>query len=211
MLYLVFYFLFADVLNTTVTVISTLQYALVSYNTLQLTYLLIVGIFTQAVGIYAFWWVQKKYSLSTLTMFVWVVFWTMVLVGWGLVGAWTDKFGFKNVWEIWAYQAFYGLLVCPWYSYSQTMISEVIPEGREFLFFSLFSITGKTSAFIGPFVTSAISARTNNTSDSFYFLFALGIVSCGILFFINIPRSRRQCRTYLEAEASTLKGVSKSE
>lgn len=48
---LVFYFLMSDVLNTTVTVISTLQYALVSYNTLTLTYLLIVGIFTQGLGI----------------------------------------------------------------------------------------------------------------------------------------------------------------
>ncbi|KAK4702256.1 hypothetical protein P7C70_g3970, partial [Phenoliferia sp. Uapishka_3] len=134
-IYLVFYFLMSDVLNTTVTVISTLQYALVSYNTLQLTYLLIVGIFTQAgesfllplldpvadepeilsVGIYAFWWFQKYFKLSTKTMFCIVVFWTMVLVGWGLVGAWTDKFGFKNVWEIWVYQAFYGLLATETY------------------------------------------------------------------------------------------------
>ena len=34
-LYLAFYFLFSDVLNTTVTVISTLQYATLTYNTLQ--------------------------------------------------------------------------------------------------------------------------------------------------------------------------------
>lgn len=60
----------------------------------------------------------------------------MVLVFWGMIGNWTDKFGFKNIWEIvsvtfvqifdlgcgadscawyqWAYQAFYGLLVCKW-------------------------------------------------------------------------------------------------
>jgi len=30
------------------------------------------------------------------------------------------------------------------------MISEVTPRGKEFLFFSLFSIIGKTSSFIGP-------------------------------------------------------------
>lgn len=51
MIYLVFYFLMSDVLNTTVTVISTLQYDIVSYDTLTLTYLLIVGIFTQGLGI----------------------------------------------------------------------------------------------------------------------------------------------------------------
>ena len=50
-----------------------------------------------------------------------------ILTIWGLIGVHTPNFGFKHVWEIWAYQAFYGLLVCPWYAYSQTMISEVSP------------------------------------------------------------------------------------
>jgi hypothetical protein len=45
-------------LNTTVTVIATLQNSIVSYNTLELAYLLIVGIAIQAIGIYAFWWAQ---------------------------------------------------------------------------------------------------------------------------------------------------------
>jgi MFS-type transporter involved in bile tolerance (Atg22 family) len=55
------------------------------------------------------------------------VFWILVLTIWGLAGVHTTHFGFKHVWEIWAYQAFYGLLVCPWYAYSQTMIAEVVP------------------------------------------------------------------------------------
>jgi hypothetical protein len=41
------YFLLGDSLNTTVTVIATLQNSVVAYNTLQLTYLLIVGIAAQ--------------------------------------------------------------------------------------------------------------------------------------------------------------------
>ena len=47
------------------TVIGTLQNSVVSYSTLQLTYLLIVGIATQAAGIYMFWFVQKRYQIST--------------------------------------------------------------------------------------------------------------------------------------------------
>ena len=46
------------------------------------------------------------------------------------------------------------------------MISEVVPVGYEYLFFALFSITGKTSAFIGPFVTSAITAQTSQSLPS---------------------------------------------
>lgn len=41
------YFLLGDSLNTTVTVIATLQNSIVAYNTLELTYLLIVGIAAQ--------------------------------------------------------------------------------------------------------------------------------------------------------------------
>ncbi len=52
--YLIGYFLLGDSLNTTVTVVGTLQNEIVAYNTLQLTYLLIVGIAAQALGIWAF-------------------------------------------------------------------------------------------------------------------------------------------------------------
>ena len=63
------YFLLGDSLNTTVTVIATLQNEVVEYDTLTLTYLLLVGIAAQAIGIYSFWWIQQRYQLSTKTMF----------------------------------------------------------------------------------------------------------------------------------------------
>ena len=69
------YFLLGDSLNTTVTVIATLQNTIVEYDTLTLTYLLLVGIAAQAVGIYSFWWVQQKFRLGTKTMF------TAVMIG----------------------------------------------------------------------------------------------------------------------------------
>ena len=69
LLYLIGYFLVGDSLNTTVTVIATLQNEVVEYDTLTLTYLLLVGIAAQAVGIYSFWWIQQRFQLSTKTMF----------------------------------------------------------------------------------------------------------------------------------------------
>ncbi|PBK75831.1 hypothetical protein ARMSODRAFT_1080006 [Armillaria solidipes] len=201
-LYLIFYFLMGDVLNTTVTVIGTLQNSVVAYSTLQLTLLLIVGIVTQGMGIYLFWLVQKRYSISTKAMLLFNVFWIIVLTIWGLIGVHTDKFGFKHVWEIWLYQAFYGLLVCPWYAYSQTMISEVSPLPQMFLFFALFSVVGKTSAFIGPFVSSAIiTASNNNDNMPFAFLFALGVFSSLFLWLVDVERSRVECAEFVQAEA----------
>lgn len=99
------------------------------------------------------------------------------------------------------YQVYYGLVVCPWYSYSQIMISEVTPRGHEFLFFSLYSIIGKTSAFIGPIVSSAIidhSSPPHQNSTPFYFLFALTIVSFGILFWgLDLKKSQEEQEKFL--------------
>ena len=125
----------------------------------------------------------------------------ILLDGWGMIGIWTHRFGFHHVWEVWLYQAYYGLVVCPWYSYSQIMISEVTPRGKEFLFFSLFSIIGKTSSFIGPFISSAIIDDTGNNSSPFYFLFALSLASfLFLLFFVDVKKSRVEQAAFLERE-----------
>ena len=203
LIYLVGYLLLGDSLNTTVTVVATLQNEVVAYDTLTLTYLIIVGIAAQAIGIYTFWWIQRRYTLSTKTMFNAIMIGITLLDGWGMIGNWTPNFGFKNVWEVWLYQVFYGLFVCPWYSYSQIMISEVTPRGHEFLFFSLFSIVGKTSSFIGPFVSSAIiDASGGNASAPFYFLFALSLVSLiGLWLFVDLKKSRIEQALFLERKA----------
>ncbi|KAI1153269.1 MFS general substrate transporter [Nemania diffusa] len=204
LIYLVGYFLLGDSLNTTVTVIGTLQNEVVSYDTLTLTYLLIVGIVAQGVGIAVYWWLQKRYQISAKMMFNLVMVGIILLDGWGMIGNWTDNFGFHHVWEIWLYQAFYGLFVCQWYSYSQIMISSVTPRGHEFLFFSLFTIIGKTSSFIGPFVSSAIidaSPGHNNNSAPFYFLFALTLVSAiGLFLFLDLDKSAREQEAFLAQE-----------
>jgi len=207
LVYLIGYFLLGDSLNTSVTVIGTLQNSIVSYNTLQLTYLLLVGIAAQGLGIYGFWYVQRRFGISTKVMFVAVAVGIILLDGWGMIGIWTQKFGFHNEWEFWVYQVFYGLFVCPWYSYSQTMISEVTPRGHEFLFFSLFSIIGKTSAFIGPLVSSAIidASPSGNNSLPFYFLFGLSLASTLVLvFFVDLKKSQVEQQRFLEDEREKL-------
>lgn len=83
------------------------------------------------------------------------------------------------------------------------MISEVTPRGKEFLFFSLFSIMGKTSSFIGPIVSSAIidASTSKNASLPFYFLFGLTLASCILLgFFIDLKKSRIEQAAFLARE-----------
>ncbi|OXG18093.1 hypothetical protein C367_04908 [Cryptococcus neoformans Ze90-1] len=206
-IYLAAYFFLGDCLNTLVTAIATLQNEVVSYDTKMLNYLLIDGIAAQALGIGLFWAVQKRYTIPTKTMLLFNAFWILLLAAWGCVGITQTRFGFHNAWEFWAYQDFYGIAVCPWYAISQAMISEVIPRGKEFLFFALFSIIGKTSSFIGPFVSSAIIDDSGNTNMPFTFLLGLGVVSVGILACVDVEKSRKECRKYLEDEAIRVYGM----
>lgn len=86
------------------------------------------------------------------------------------------------------------------------MISEVTPRGKEFLFFSLYSIIGKASSFIGPFVSSAIIDATpdGNNSTPFYFLFALSLASfIGLAFFVDLKKSRIEQAEFLAREEAT--------
>jgi MFS-type transporter involved in bile tolerance (Atg22 family) len=83
------------------------------------------------------------------------------------------------------------------------MISEVTPRGKEFLFFSLFSIIGKTSSFIGPLVSSAVidASPGLNNSTPFYFLFGLSLASFALLAWgVDLKRSREEQRDFLREE-----------
>ncbi|KIK32053.1 hypothetical protein CY34DRAFT_102312, partial [Suillus luteus UH-Slu-Lm8-n1] len=199
-LYLIFYFLMRDILNTSIIVLS-----IVSYSTLQLTLLLIVGIIIaiDTVVYSSFWLVQKKFKISTKMTLSFNVIWILVLTVWGLIGIHTNKFGFKHTWEIWfATDVFYGLMVCPWYSYSQTVISEVSPLPQMHLQTHACSKVGKISAFIGPLVSSAIiTASGNNNNMPFTFLFGLGTISTMFLYLVDVKKSQMECDEFVRAEA----------
>ncbi|KAK0534398.1 hypothetical protein OC842_002661 [Tilletia horrida] len=198
LLYLILYFLLSDTLNTAITVISTLQNDAAAFSATVLNELLIVGIVAETVGIFGLWLVQKHYGVSTVNAFRWVIFWIVILMVWGFVGIFTDKLGYHNQIEFWFYQAIYGGLVCPWYAVSFTMVGEVTPAGYEFLMFSLFGLVGKSSSFVGPFVSSAISNRTGNPSSPFYFLLFCTLASCLLLIPLDLKKSRLEQAAFLE-------------
>ncbi|CAK9784681.1 unnamed protein product [Cutaneotrichosporon oleaginosum] len=95
---------------------------------------------------------------------------------------------------------FYGIFVSPFHAISQAMVSEVVPRGKEFMFFSLFAIVSQTSV-VGLVVAKAIIDRTGNNNMPFTFLLGLGVIAMGILSTVDISKSRYECRKYLEEEA----------
>jgi hypothetical protein len=78
-----------------------------------------------------------------------------------------------------------------WASYQIAFLAEVVPAPKAYLFFALFNTVGKTSGFVGPFVSSAITtAAGGNTNMSFIFLFSMGLIGFIVLLFVDVDKAK---------------------
>lgn len=71
------------------------------------------------------------------------------------------------------------------------MISEVVPAPKAYMFFALFNTVGKTSGFIGPFISSAIITRAGgNPNAAYWFLFGMGTIGAIVLWFVDTDQAK---------------------
>ncbi|TVY45806.1 Autophagy-related protein [Lachnellula occidentalis] len=205
--YLVAFFLLADGTNTLITLVGIAQTQAVEFSATQNTYLILVQGSSCTVGVFGAYYVQKYFNLRTKTMLQWTNFGCVLLGLWGMVGIWTDKFGFHNIWEFWLFAAQYGFTLGAQFSYGQAFMAELVPRGREYMFFSLLGIVSKGSAWIGPIVSSAILDASGNQWCAYPFVAALIFVPSVGIIFISEVKSRTECAVYLAKEAADLRKV----
>ncbi|THH07927.1 hypothetical protein EW146_g9161 [Bondarzewia mesenterica] len=190
-IYLCAFFLLADGLNTTGTLISICQNDKFSFSFLQNTYLGLAQAITSTASTFGFWYIQKYWKISTKKMFVVTNVVTILIPLWGMIGIWTTKFGFHNVWEFWAYNVVFGLFQAPYYAFSQTMMAELTPPGFDNMFFGLFGLSNRASSMIGPNVIQAIINNTGDNWKGFPFLFSLCTAASIVIWFgVDVTKGR---------------------
>jgi MFS-type transporter involved in bile tolerance (Atg22 family) len=142
---------------------------------------------------------------------------TILIPLWGMIGIWTTKFGFHNVWEFWyvpsrtllfirvsdqecrAYNVVFGIFQAPYYAFSQTMMAELAPPGFDNMFFGLFGLSNRASSMIGPNVIQAIIDKSGNNWMGFPFLFALCTsASIVIWIWVDVEKGRRDAVRWAE-------------
>ncbi|PMB67070.1 Autophagy-related protein 22 [Beauveria bassiana] len=177
-------------------------FKVIKYSPLKLNAMSLVADLSGGSGTVFVLLLQQKFRFSVKAGVFYGACMTLFPSLWGGIGLFTDRIGFKNVWEFWLAQA-WNFQTAAWGSYQITMISEVVPAPKAFLFFALFNCVGKTSGFIGPFISSAIIERANGkTNAAYWFLFAMGSIGCLALWFVDTDRAKIDNAQYLEREAA---------
>jgi MFS-type transporter involved in bile tolerance (Atg22 family) len=205
--YLIAFFLLADGIGTMITLVAIAQTQVVNFSATENTYLIMVQGASAAVGVFGVYYIQRFFNLPTKTIFQVTNLGCVLVALWGMIGIWTDKVGYHNLWEFWLFGAQYGFTIGAQFSYGQAFMAELVPRGREYMFFSLLGIVSKGSSWIGPIVSSAIVDRTGNQWTSFPFVAALTLVPTIGIFFISERESRKECAEYLAREATSLRKV----
>ena len=206
--YLIAFFLLADGIGTTITLVQIAQNQVVTFSATQNTYLIMLQGGSAIVGVYVAYWSQQYFKLQTKTLLQLTNFGCVLLPLWGMIGIWTNKFGFHNLWEFWLFNGQYGFTLGAQFGYGQAFMAELVPRGREYMFFSLLGIVSKGSSWIGPIVSSAIADNTGHQWLAFPFVAALTFVPFVGIFFISEKKSRKECADYLANEARILRGES---
>lgn len=148
--YLVAFFLLADGLNTTGTLVGIIQNNIVNFSFLEITYLGLSQAICSIMSTFGFWYFQQYFEIKTKHMFMLTNFFSVLIPFYGMLGLWTDAVGYHHVRDFWIYNIVFGFFQAPYYAYSQTMMSEVTPRGYENMFFGLFGITNRAVSVLFP-------------------------------------------------------------
>ncbi|KAH9965402.1 autophagy-related protein 22-like protein [Russula dissimulans] len=202
--YLVAYFLLADGVNTMLSLIQICQNVHFRFSFKQNSFLGIIEGCSSVVGLVAYWYLRNYLKTDVKKMLIATSIVAVVLPLWGMIGIWTNKFGYHNTWEFWLYYTIYGLFEAPYCAYSQTVMAELSPPGFDYMFFGLFGLTNRVSSILGPNVTQAIINETGNTWQGFPFLFAICLSATLIIWLaVDVPKGRQDAERWAAEHRGT--------
>jgi len=178
--------------------------------------LVLVGVLTPSAGILgALVWpaVQRRLGLSSLRVLLVLVSAASVIPLYGVFGLFAPrgaKWGLRVPAEMYVLAVYFGALYGAFQSYARALYAEIIPPGEEARWFGLFSITDRSSSFIGPLVVGIVADRTGNIRYGFLFLVAMLWAALPILAGLDVERGRTDAHAWSsghdghEAEGGTV-------
>ncbi len=175
--FLLGYFFFSDGYNTMGSAAILIAKQSLDVGLTELTVCALIAPICALVGAFTCFLVQRVLKASNKTMLLGI----LVLLGaiplycaLGLISV--SPVGIREKWEIYAITAVYGFFIGAVQSFARCLFADLIPAGEEAEFFSLYAVTDKGSAFMGPMVVAVLADWTKEPRFGLLFLAALILV-----------------------------------
>ncbi|KAI0755614.1 autophagy-type protein 22 [Fomes fomentarius] len=168
--------------------------------------LILIGALTPTAGILgSLAWpaVQRRLGWSNLRVLVVLVAMASAIPAYGCLGFLpvfqraSVKFGgLTTPGEMYVLAVYFGSVYGAFQGYARAFYAEFIPPGEEARWYGLFSITDKSSSFVGPLIVGLIADTTGNIRYAFFFLVAMIWSAVPILMSVDVERGREDAQRY---------------
>jgi len=165
--------------------------------------LILVGILTPTSGILgslAWPYLQRRLTWTNLQILVLLVIMASIIPAYGCLGFFfqgrTKLGGLTTQGEMFGLAVYFGSVYGAFQAYARAFYAELLPPGEEARWYGLFSITDKSSSFIGPLVVGVISDLTGNIRYAFFFLLFMIWLAVPILMSVDVEQGRKDAQAY---------------
>ncbi|GBE85868.1 Autophagy-related protein [Sparassis crispa] len=200
--YLFAWFLLSDGFTT-----ITSTAILFAKTTLHMTpfSLIIIGVLTPTAGILGslIWPVlQRRAGWTNLRILVTLVGMGSAIPAYGCLGflpifqKGAHVGGLTTPGEMYVLAVYFGSVYGAFQGYARAFYAELIPPGEEARWYGLFSITDKSSSFVGPLIVGLIADTTGNIRYAFFFLVLMIWLAIPALMSVDVERGREDARAY---------------
>jgi len=147
---------------------------------------------------------QRRFGWSNLRVIITLVILASVIPAYGCLGflpVFHGKDGLRfggltTREEMFVLALYFGSIYGAFQSFARAFYAELLPPGEEARWYGLFSITDKSSSFIGPLVVGLIADLTGNIRYAFFFLVFMIWLAVPILMSVDAERGKKDARDY---------------
>ncbi|OBZ73290.1 Autophagy-related protein 22-2 [Grifola frondosa] len=201
-IYLAAWFLLSDGFTT-----ITSTALLFGKTTLHMTpsALILIGVLTPSAGILgSLAWpaLQRRLRWTNLRVLVVLVIMASAIPAYGCLG-FLPVFrqgvrfgGLTTPGEMYVLAVYFGSVYGAFQGYARAFYADLIPPGEEARWYGLFSITDKSSSFVGPLIVGLIADTTGNIRYAFFFLVFMIWLAVPILMSVDVEKGRDSAREY---------------
>ncbi|KAG2002517.1 autophagy-type protein 22 [Coprinopsis cinerea AmutBmut pab1-1] len=174
--------------------------------------LILIGILTPCAGIAgSLLWpmLQRRLNWSNLRILKVLILFASLIPLYGCLGFFFEnqspsetslpklKFGgLTTPGEMYILAVVFGSVYGAFQGYARSFYAELIPPGEEARWFGLFSITDKSSSFLGPLIVGLIADTTGNIRYAFFFLVIIIWSAIPVISGVDVEKGRRDAREY---------------